>query len=57
MFETAAIIISIALVWAIFPAGLAYAVYKLEIESGGIKDDHAHSAHHDEEDQQEKMAA
>lgn len=56
MFETAAIIAGIAIVWAIFPIGLAYSVWKLEIETGGIKDDHAHH-HGDEEVHDEKMAA
>ena len=58
MFENAMIIAGIAIVWAIFPIGLAYSVWKLEIETGGVEDPHGHHEsdhHHDHHD--EKMAA
>ena len=59
MLETAGIIVSLMLVWALFPAGLAWSMYKLEIESGGIEDDqqHAHQDDDHEEHHDDKMAA
>jgi len=42
MLESFLIIAGLALFWAIFPIGMIYSVYKLDIETGAIKDHTPH---------------
>jgi len=55
--ETAAIIIGMALIWAIFPIGMAYSLYKLDLETGEIKPNKNEHATEDIDEEHEKMAA